>query len=271
MISSLTSDVKDKLKRLLTLNPVEHAYPIWHLEFKNEMCKWFLWLKDLTPQCYMLIYEGFKEPDVHLRSLVDEVNIEDKLKELLTKLNHSKFVLHMRKEHFNNISDALASMDVRGIYGVKVMECVKPRIADHEGVVELKPMDWSMLVDIMSEVLKARGVKYASPHLEAYNYLTSYRTFAAIREGRAIAMASIVASTPHVAVIGNVYTLKSFRGMGYGKAVTSRALAEALKLSSRVVVWVREDNINAIKLYEGLGLKHVIYDVWVNVGGIFNP
>ncbi|MHC1628867.1 MAG: GNAT family N-acetyltransferase, partial [Candidatus Nezhaarchaeales archaeon] len=68
-----------------------------------------------------------------------------------------------------------------------------------------------------------------------------------------------------------VYTLKSFRGMGYGKAVTSRALAEALKLSSRVVVWVREDNINAIKLYEGLGFKHVIDDVWVNVGVIFNP
>jgi len=271
MISSLTNDVKDKLKHLLTLNPVEHAYPLWHLEFGNQKCKWLLWLEDLTPQCYMLTYEGFKEPDVHLRSLIDDTGVEDKLKRLFERLNYSKFVLHMRRRYFNSISDVLKDMDVRGVYGVKVMECSEPRTASHEGVIELKPMNWPILVDIMSEVLKAKGVRYASPHLEAYNYLSSYRTFAVIREGKAIAMASIVASTPQVAVIGNVYTLKSFRGMGYGKAVTSKALSEALKLSRKVVVWVREDNIIAIKLYTGLGFKHVIDDIWVNVGVIFNP
>ena len=271
MISSLTEDIKSTFRDMLLLNPIEHAYPIWHLEHRNELCKWLIWLQGKTPQCYMLIYKGFKEPDVHLRSLVQDHDVEIKLKELLSKIEYTKFVLHMRRRHLKILSDVKLNAEVKGVYGVKVMECVKLTLTEEHKVIELKPMDWPAIIDIISEVLRARRVHYASPSLEAYSYLTSYRTFAVVKNGRAIAMASIVASTPYVSVIGNVYTLKDYRGMGYGKAVTSRALAEALKCSKRVIVWVREDNVSAIKLYESLGFKHIMDDAWINVGVAFNP
>ncbi|MCS7139263.1 MAG: GNAT family N-acetyltransferase [Candidatus Nezhaarchaeota archaeon] len=271
MISRLTSNIKDKFKQLLILNPVEHAYPLWHLEYESKMCRWLLWIEDSIPQCYMLVYEGFREPDVHLRSLTDDTNIVDKLKKLLAKISHHRFVLHTRREHFNLVRSTLTDLDVKRVYGIKVMECIEPRAADYNEVIELKPSNWPLLVDVMLEVMEARGIKCTNPPLEAYNNVASYRTFAIVKGGKAVAMASIVALTPHVAIIGNVYTLKNFRGMGYGKAVTSKALSEALKLSSRVIVWVREDNYSAIRLYESLGFKQVIDDVWINVGLMFNP
>ncbi|RLF12998.1 MAG: hypothetical protein DRJ68_00285 [Thermoprotei archaeon] len=271
MISGLTSEVEKSFRKFLSADPVEHAYPLWHLESGSKLCKWYLWVEGLTPKCYMLVYEGFKEPDVHLRCLGEVEDPSSKLRALLRTLKARSFVLHMRRSHLDMVSEVLKDLDVRGIYGVKVLEAKRALCSEPTGVVELTAFDWRLVEDLIVEVLRARGSKHVNPSIEAYDYLRSYRTFAIVRDGKAVSMASIVASTPQVSVIGNVYTLSGYRGLGYGRAVLSSALKEALKHSERAVIWVREDNERALKLYEEMGFKLMLEDVWVNVGLDINP
>ncbi|HOJ63684.1 MAG TPA: GNAT family N-acetyltransferase [Spirochaetota bacterium] len=55
--------------------------------------------------------------------------------------------------------------------------------------------------------------------------------------------------------IGGVYTVKKFRGLGLSKFCLSNLLKEAFTLKNRALLYVKKENIPAIRVYKSLGFK----------------
>lgn len=85
-------------------------------------------------------------------------------------------------------------------------------------------------------------------------------TFVGVRcDGRLVAAGGthLYSAIESVAAIGNVYTHRSYRGRGYGAAVTSGVTQELMARGTETVALnVRADNPAAIRLYERLGFQH---------------
>ena len=76
----------------------------------------------------------------------------------------------------------------------------------------------------------------------------------------AIAGTHIASKQEQIAVVGNVYTLPQYRGLGQGTAATSSTTEELLKFCTRVVLTVDPKNTPALAAYKHLGYRE---------GGIF--
>lgn len=90
--------------------------------------------------------------------------------------------------------------------------------------------------------------------------------FGAFSEGKLASVASVAAWLPQVAVILGVETKKEFRRRGLGLSVVSAAVQEALKRSESCSLFVRSDNLEAIRLYARLGFQKFGEELWVDIG-----
>jgi ribosomal protein S18 acetylase RimI-like enzyme len=95
--------------------------------------------------------------------------------------------------------------------------------------------------------------------------------FGAFLDGMLVAVASVVVWLPKMAVIIGVETKEAFRGRGFGRAVVSAAVHEALSRSSSCSLGVRSDNIGALRLYRRLGFVKVDEEFWVDIGTGLTP
>jgi ribosomal protein S18 acetylase RimI-like enzyme len=95
--------------------------------------------------------------------------------------------------------------------------------------------------------------------------------FGAFHDGMLVAVASVVAWLPNMAVIIGVETKEAFRGRGFGSAVVSAAVHEALSRSSSCSLGVRSNNIEALRMYRRLGFVKVDEEFWVDIGTGLTP
>ena len=77
--------------------------------------------------------------------------------------------------------------------------------------------------------------------------------FAVEKDGLFMAKAQTNAVTKNYMQIGGVYTRKEFRGNGYACALVRRIAALALKKKKTCMLYVRRDNVPALKCYEKAG------------------
>jgi ribosomal protein S18 acetylase RimI-like enzyme len=100
----------------------------------------------------------------------------------------------------------------------------------------------------------------------AREQLARHPTFGVFEDGRLVAVASLGAFLPDMAVIMAVETLKESRRKGHGSAVVSAAVREALNRSKACSLWVASENAEAVSLYLKLGFKKVGEVLWADVG-----
>jgi len=74
-------------------------------------------------------------------------------------------------------------------------------------------------------------------------------------DGSLVAVAGTLARYKKVWMLGGVYTSPKHRGKGYCRDTLSVWLEQAFKDADKVIVWVKEDNIPAKRLYKSLGFK----------------
>jgi RimJ/RimL family protein N-acetyltransferase len=73
------------------------------------------------------------------------------------------------------------------------------------------------------------------------------------KEGKIVSAAGVHLVTPRIAQLGNIVTDEAYRNQGFATACTS-ALATDLASKGRIIsLFVRANNINAIRIYERLG------------------
>lgn len=76
---------------------------------------------------------------------------------------------------------------------------------------------------------------------------------------------------PQVWLIGGVYTDPRHRNMGYAQIATSAITREALKNARMAALFVRSNNIPAIRVYEKIGYCKIAEKLWVDVGTGLKP
>ncbi len=83
--------------------------------------------------------------------------------------------------------------------------------------------------------------------------------YGAFEDGRMVAVAGthVVSALDEIGVVGNVFTHPLYRGMGFGRTVTSAVTREVLEICREAVLSVDPANVAAVRAYERLGFHEV--------------
>jgi predicted GNAT family acetyltransferase len=112
-------------------------------------------------------------------------------------------------------------------------------------------------VDVFLRFKEAQGssmnpgealIRLASPHWHYYG---------AFVNGELAAIGTTYLKLPEVWVIGDVFTLPRFRGLGLAKSVVHALTRDALASGAIPMLHVLEDNLPAIKAYRRVGYRAV--------------
>jgi len=89
------------------------------------------------------------------------------------------------------------------------------------------------------------------------NNRLNYAIFKNLNNPKAVAKCNVNASSKDCYQIGGVFTLKDYRNKNIATYCVSKLMKEIFKENSknRVVLYVKKDNIGAIRVYEKLGFK----------------
>lgn len=88
----------------------------------------------------------------------------------------------------------------------------------------------------------------------------------AVKDGKMVAYASIQTYTDSINQIGSVYTVEEERGKGYCKAVVSELCKRILSRKKMPTLFVRKNNIPAVKAYSSLGFEHFDDYLFIKLG-----
>jgi ribosomal protein S18 acetylase RimI-like enzyme len=72
-------------------------------------------------------------------------------------------------------------------------------------------------------------------------------------------------------IVNGVYVDPNARGRGIGGVLVEAALASAREARARVGLYVREDRLEARRLYERLGFRPAGRRTWLDLGAGFSP
>jgi predicted GNAT family acetyltransferase len=134
------------------------------------------------------------------------------------------------------------------------------RLAGPRAAVELSEKDADGYAAFSPPGSPQAPIDYALEQLERHPI------FGAFDDGKLVAVASLSAFLPDMAVIMAVETQKESRRKGYGGAVVSAAVREALSRSKACSLWVASENMGAIPLYRKLGFKKLGEALWADIG-----
>lgn len=81
-------------------------------------------------------------------------------------------------------------------------------------------------------------------------------TVIAVKDGKMVAYANIQTYTDTINQIGSVYTAEEERGKGYCKVVVSELCKRIVLRKKMPTLFVRKNNIPAVKAYSALGFEH---------------
>lgn len=90
-----------------------------------------------------------------------------------------------------------------------------------------------------------------------FRNLTDQTCFGLFANGIMVSGAVIEASSPEIAVIGSVKTLSAYRNKGYATALMASAVRYCHKNGQSVYLFVRKDNLPAIRAYMKVGFSIV--------------
>ncbi|RLG78687.1 MAG: hypothetical protein DRO40_13640 [Thermoprotei archaeon] len=98
----------------------------------------------------------------------------------------------------------------------------------------------------------------------AREIISKWRYYGLFINGRLVSIACRYIALPDVWIIGDVFTHPDFRGKGYAKIVTSAITRDAVASGAKALLHVREDNIQAIRVYKRLGYEVIRRRLWVH-------
>lgn len=93
----------------------------------------------------------------------------------------------------------------------------------------------------------------------------------AFAEGKLVGAVRAAVRLPDVWLVGGVFVDPPARGRGIGRALVEAALASSREERVRVGLYVREDRLEARRLYERLGFRPLGRRTWLDLGAGFAP
>ncbi len=236
-------------------DPINYAYLLYDIAVYPDVSKALLRVEDDVIVGYALAWFKFEPQTVILYGELSGVPLYEvlRLKSLVWVPFNEYPSVKRELLKYGSVSDECIMLDMVATpdtfpWDVTYMaECVK-----------LKPSDIGALQEFWDSV----GVRIPREVLlEALNDHVCYGVFI---DGKLVSVARTYVRTPHVWVVGGVFTHPDFRGRGFAKAVTAAVTREALLSGAYALLHVREDNYPAIRAYRRIGYELIGRRVWVS-------
>ncbi len=225
----------EELEKYCKKDPAKHAFTLYDIRYMRENTDIYVdW--DSTVKGYMLIYRATSVPSVIIHGQRDSV------KKFLKILDLDKAIIHVPYT-FEKM------LDGKSKYRILIMARPPAEFHTSDDIIEIR--DASLLISLFKDP----------------DYLVkNVKTWGIIKDGKAISSVSALAQTPEVCVMGALITAREWRRMGFASKLVTHFLNTAYGKTKNVVLWVRDDNMPAIKLYRNFGFRQIGEEAWINVG-----
>jgi GNAT superfamily N-acetyltransferase len=241
------------LDRAASAAPLTHAYAVWDRIHEKDRTRFVSYLEHGETRAYLLIWvASTKVPMVHYVGPPDCPALLDRLPprpmlavvppELVGGVRLLRGPVELYEVELRSLSDRA------------------PAPRESPGARRLNSADAAAVAEL------ARGG--SSPMMEGYRGIDLERvpTFGAFEGDRLVGIARAAVTLRSVWLLTGIVVLPEARGRGHGRAVTSLATRAAVAAGARPALYVRADNLPAVRLYEQLGFERVARKAWVDAG-----
>ena len=234
-------------------NPILYAYVLYDLIYETDKTYVAFKLKEDEIVGYLLLWKGMKPNALHVYG--DVIDLLDRCLPLLrdetiihTPPELSKYVIaHLNK--YGEIKYLGTFLDM-----LTDLSNFKPYYP--EKAIRLREIHVEAYIKVKNE--QGRMLSYE----EALDRLLRWRYYGVFVGDKLVSIACSYLRLPELWIIGDVYTLREYRGKGFAKIVTSAITRDAVNCSGKALLHVREDNVPAIRVYSRLGYRVMGKKCW---------
>ncbi len=254
-------DLKDLDIRLLRLiadlyrdDPLTHAYLLYDVIYESKATEAVFALDGRNRVAgYILMWRGGRRLGVHVWGSADE------LLDVVTLKGPAVVQLYSDRLVDKVLARLHPSARVEGFVDMVVDEDSFTPWNSGEAV-RLKP-ERAEHVKAFAEFSRARKRFVEGPQ----ELLRKWRYYGVFAEGKLVSVACAYLRMPEVWCIGDVHTLKGYRGRGYAKTVTSAITRDAVLSGATALLHVADGNIAARRVYKALGYRILRTRPWIIV------
>lgn len=240
-------------------DPVLHAYALWDLDYAPDRVEFRVLHEGGVPIAYLLIWHGLPVPTVHWIGT-------ERPEPLLSALPPRPLVAVVPESIGPLVSSARRPAVT---YPVRLMARPagsRPGLAANPNVRRLRPSDQAGLTEFAARAGEWAGRFYSRLRL-ADRPPVPETIWGAFDGDRLVGAAHTQVKLPAVWVITGIVVEPDHRGQGLGRDLTAAAVAEADAAGAHSSLYVRDDNVPAVRAYERVGFLTVSRRTWVDAGG----
>lgn len=240
---------------------VRHVFAYYDLEHEAEHTTVHAAYEGNTLKGYMLIYTALDDPSVILEADTETART------LLNLTLPDRFIMHSPTELRPVIK---AKLPKAKHYVEAWMLAHKAKATFHNSDLVRKLVTEEDAIKL-AELLSTRRDRKPSSLARYKEWVTRLPTYGVFKDNQLVSYASSFIQTPHVWMIGGVFTHPEYRNRGYATQATSAVTEQALNSAKSAALFVRADNAPAIRAYEKIGYKKIGEKIWTDQGTGLKP
>jgi ribosomal protein S18 acetylase RimI-like enzyme len=240
-------------------NPYDHAYLLYDLLYELDNTDLYMDV-DVSGRirAYILIWYGPSSLAIHLW------NYSSIFEEVLKKIFSERVKTIIQLYYLRDLDEII---DLLKILNIKFkVEIYLDMFVDEESFKPYNPqeavrLDPRLHINQFIRLKKVQGVEIDKKSAESI--IKKMRYYGVFKDSKLVSIAGRYIALPEIWIIGDVYTHPQYRGLGYGKTVTSAITRDAVISGATAYLHVNKKNNIAINLYKKLGYTILRERPWI--------
>lgn len=251
---------REWLERVSAQDPFAHAYARWDLDHVPDRIRFISALDGGQTIGYLLIWLG--HPD---RTVVHWVGTDPRTRILVEALPPRPFVAVVPEAFQDAVVSARGPARPYALLLLSVDPTAPPRGGSPA---PLAPARVRRLDRSDHSALAAFAERQTDPAAGEYPYVDPGEEYiwGAFEHGRIVGAVRAAVRLPEIWILNGVFVDPAARGHGIGGALIEAALTSARGARTPVGLYVRDDRLEARRLYERLGFRPVGRRTWLDLG-----
>lgn len=258
-MGAIVEGIDDRwLERAASADPLLHAYTVWDRVHEPDRTRFISYREGPETRAYLLVWLG--NPPAPIVHWIGSSSVP----QLLDALPPRPFMAVVPEELTEAVRARRGPIEVYRVE-LRSLSDHAPIPGTDDGARRLTPRDAPALSRLVATA--THGL------LEGYRGIDLARTpaFGAFEGERLVAVSKASVVLPKVWVLTGIVTLPEARGRGHGRAVTGAAVQAAVAAGARPGLFVRSDNVPAVRVYDRLGFERVARRSWIDAGSERQP
>jgi len=255
---------REWLERAAVRDPFNHAYGRWDLDHAPNRVRFVSALDGDQTVGYLLVWLGHPT-----RTVVHWVGADPSPRVLVDALPSRPFVAIVPEMFQDVVVSARGPARPFTLLLLANEPSEKPRVNPNTPPsVQVHRLERSDLSELI-----AFAERQSDPVAAEYPTLDPGDDWiwGAFDQGKLLGAVRAAVRLTDVWLVGGVFVDPSARGRGVGRVLVEAALASAREARARVGLYVREDRLEARRLYERLGFRPFGRRTWLDLGAGFSP